>query len=77
MFLLKNKVFKLQKLSILMIFNKKAQGALEYLLLIGAAILIVAVVIVALSGIVVDTKDQNSVSDYNSQFEKLQDFLIY
>ncbi|MDD2531835.1 MAG: class III signal peptide-containing protein, partial [Candidatus ainarchaeum sp.] len=56
-----------------MIFNKKAQGALEYLLLIGAAILIVAVVIVALSGIVVDTKDQNSISDYNSQFEKLQD----
>ena len=55
-----------------MIFNKKAQGALEYLLLIGAAILIVAVVIVALSGIVVDTKDQNSVSDYNTQFERLE-----
>ena len=53
--------------------NFKAQGALEYLLMIGAAILIVAVVILALSGVIVETKDQNSTSDYNNQMSNLTD----
>ena len=47
--------------------NKKAQGALEYLLIIGASILIVAVVIIALSGIITQSNDQNATSDYNNQ----------
>lgn len=73
MVLLKNKFFKLQKPIFAMVFSRKAQGALEYLLIIGVAILIVVIVIVALSGVVGDTKDKNSVSDYDSQFDKLQD----
>jgi len=58
-----------------MFFSKKVsgQGAFDYLLMTGAAILIVAVVIVALSGVVVETKDQNSVSDYNKQMNDLTD----
>ena len=73
MFLLGSKFFKLQKPIFAMVFSRKAQGALEYLLIIGVAILIVVIVIVALSGVVGDTKDKNSVSDYDSQFDKLQD----
>ena len=41
--------------------------------MIGAAILIVAVVILALSGVIVETKDQNSTSDYNNQMSNLTD----
>lgn len=37
--------------------NQRAQGAIEYLLIIGAAILVVAVVIIAVSGIMVEGKD--------------------
>ena len=50
--------------------EQKAQGAIEYLLIIGAAILVVAIVVVALSGIVTSgtsASDANAVKDtYNS-----------
>lgn len=55
--------------------NKKGQGALEYLLMIGAAILVVAIVIIAISGLIVETKDQNVSSDYENQMGDLTDFL--
>lgn len=55
--------------------NIKAQGALEYLLMIGAAILVVAVVIIALSGVLVETKDQNTSQDYNNQLQDLRGLI--
>lgn len=36
--------------------EEKAQGAIEYLLIIGAAILVVAVVIIALTGVLSSSK---------------------
>ena len=45
--------------------EQKAQGAIEYLLIIGAAILVVAIVVVALSGIVTSgtkASDTNTIS---------------
>jgi cell division septation protein DedD len=46
--------------------EQKAQGAIEYLLIIGAAILVVAIVIIALSGVLTGAKiDQNGMDDYN------------
>lgn len=46
--------------------EQKAQGAIEYLLIIGAAILVVAIVIIALSGVLTSAKnDQNSMGDVN------------
>ncbi|MFA5125571.1 MAG: class III signal peptide-containing protein [archaeon] len=53
--------------------EQKAQGAIEYLLIIGAAILVVAIVIVAMTGIV-GTGQQTGTSatgDYNSQLGDL------
>jgi uncharacterized transporter YbjL len=46
--------------------EEKAQGAIEYLLIIGAAILVVAIVIIALSGVLTGAKtDQNGMDDIN------------
>lgn len=56
-------------------FDFRAQGALEYLLMIGAAILVVAIVIIAISGLIVETKDQNVSSDYENQMDDLTDLL--
>jgi hypothetical protein len=53
--------------------NKKGQGALEYLLIIGAAVIIVVIAIVVISGIVSDTSDRNVNDDYQSQIQKLTD----
>ena len=43
--------------------KQKAQGAIEYLLIIGAAILVVAIVIIAISGIVGEGTTQ--ANDFN------------
>ena len=55
--------------------NRKAQGALEYLLMIGAAILVVAIVIIGISGIITSTNDQNTSSEYNNQLQGLKGLL--
>lgn len=53
--------------------KNKAQGAIEYLLIIGAAILVVAIVIIAVSGVLTGAKqDQNGMNDINSAKEKLK-----
>ncbi len=47
--------------------EQKAQGAIEYLLIIGAAILVVAIVIIAVSGVLTGAKkDQNGLTDLNN-----------
>jgi len=53
--------------------DSKAQGAIEYLLIIGAAILVVAIVIAAMSGIIQSGGEQNdgAVNDYNSSLNDL------
>ncbi|MFA6268797.1 MAG: class III signal peptide-containing protein [archaeon] len=43
--------------------EQKAQGAIEYLLIIGAAILVVAIVIIAITG--VTTSGKSTVTDSN------------
>lgn len=63
-----------------MFFNKEknAQGAMEYLLIIGAAILVVAIVIIALSGLLSQTKtgvDANTISTTNDPLHKILDGL--
>ncbi|HNV01009.1 MAG TPA: class III signal peptide-containing protein [archaeon] len=50
--------------------EERAQGAIEYLLIIGAAILVVAVVIVALTG-VLSSQDDVSTGDYNNEMNDL------
>ena len=50
----------------------KAQGAIEYLLIIGAAILVVAIVIVALSGIVNTGTTQTDANTVNATNDSLQ-----
>lgn len=49
----------------------RAQGAIEYLLIISAAIIIVAVVIIALGGILREAKSQTDVNDYNNSMTDL------
>jgi len=53
--------------------EQKAQGAIEYLLIIGAAILVVAIVIVAMTGIVGSGKTSGTqgATDYNSKLKDL------
>ncbi|NMA44431.1 MAG: class III signal peptide-containing protein [Candidatus Diapherotrites archaeon] len=53
--------------------EERAQGAIEYLLIIGAAILVVAVVIVALTGVLQSGKNSavGSKQDYNEELEDL------
>jgi hypothetical protein len=53
--------------------EQKAQGAIEYLLIIGAAILVVAIVIVAMTGIIGAGQQQgtSATGDYNSQLGDL------
>jgi uncharacterized protein (UPF0333 family) len=51
--------------------EQKAQGSLEYLLMIGAAILVIAVVLLALSGIITDNDAKKGTTDYNSQMDYL------
>ncbi len=50
----------------------KAQGAIEYLLIIGAAILVVAVVVIALSGIIGAGSDTTDTEAINSTYNALQ-----
>nr|HPM86271.1 hypothetical protein [archaeon] len=46
--------------------EQRAQGAIEYLLIIGAAILVVAIVIIALSGVLTGaTEEQGDMNDLN------------
>jgi len=52
--------------------EEKAQGAIEYLLIIGATILVVAVVIIALSGILKETTNQTDGNDYNDSMSDLR-----
>ena len=53
--------------------EQKAQGAIEYLLIIGAAILVVAIVIIALSGVLTGAKtDQNGMDDINEARERMK-----
>lgn len=54
--------------------EQKAQGAIEYLLIIGAAILVVAIVIIAVSGVLTGAKtDQNGMNDINTAKNTLKD----
>ena len=53
--------------------EQKAQGAIEYLLIIGAAILVVAIVIIAISGVLTTTKGQNDMNDVNNAKDILKD----
>jgi len=52
--------------------EERAQGAIEYLLVIGAAVLVVAVVIIALSEVLVETQKDMDNNDYNNSLNKLQ-----
>ena len=53
--------------------EEKAQGAIEYLLIIGAAILVVAIVIVALSGVLTGAKpDGQDMNDLNKARQDLR-----
>ncbi len=53
--------------------EQKAQGAIEYLLIIGAAILVVAIVIIALSGVLTGARqDQNGMDDLNKAKDQLR-----
>ena len=53
--------------------EEKAQGAIEYLLIIGAAILVVAIVIVALSGVLTGVKpDGQDMNDLNKARQDLR-----
>ncbi len=53
--------------------EQKAQGAIEYLLIIGAAILVVAIVILAVTGVLGGGQDQTTQGqqDVNSAFGDL------
>jgi len=53
--------------------EEKAQGAIEYLLIIGAAILVVAVVVVALTGVLTSGKNASTktTSDYNDELKDM------
>jgi hypothetical protein len=53
--------------------EQKAQGAIEYLLIIGAAILVVAIVIIAVSGVLTGAKGQNDMNDVNAAKDTLKD----
>jgi hypothetical protein len=55
--------------------DQKAQGAIEYLLIIGAAILVVAVVIIALSRVLVETHKGIDSNDYNNSLNQLRDTM--
>ena len=48
--------------------EQRAQGAIEYLLIIGAAIIVVALVIILMSGILTGTSP--SVNDANQSINK-------
>ncbi|MGI6589102.1 MAG: class III signal peptide-containing protein [Candidatus Iainarchaeum sp.] len=53
--------------------EEKAQGAIEYLLIIGAAILVVAIVIIALSGVLTGaTEEQSDMNDLNKARQDLR-----
>jgi hypothetical protein len=53
--------------------EERAQGAIEYLLIIAASVVIVAIVIVAMTGTITAGKNQGDQanSDYNSQLNDL------
>lgn len=51
--------------------EERAQGAIEYLLIIGAAILVVAVVIVALTEVLQDQRGLDTQKDYNEELNDL------
>lgn len=53
----------------------KAQGAIEYLLIIGAALIVVAVVIIAITGIITSSDTASSGEDYNNQLTGLKDLI--
>lgn len=53
--------------------EQKAQGAIEYLLIIGAAILVVAVVVIALTGILGSGTAQTDANDVNESLDPLRD----
>lgn len=55
--------------------NKKAQGAIEYLLIIGAAIIVIAIVVIALTGIL-DSGDKVTISTLND-YDDAQKTLRY
>jgi hypothetical protein len=58
-----------------MFLEEKAQGALEYLMMIGAAILVVAIVLIALSGVVLESKTNADSNDYNDGMSELRKLL--
>ena len=51
--------------------DNKAQGALEYLLLIGGAVLIAAIVIVILTSMTGDQGTNKAVNEYNKRSNDL------
>jgi amino acid permease len=60
--------------------KQKAQGAIEYLLIIGSAILVVAVVIVALSGVLntgtTDTNEQTTAFNTSTNIMRGFGYLV-
>ncbi len=52
--------------------EKNGQGAIEYLLIIGAAILVVAVVVIALTGVLDAGNDQTSDTDVETSLMALE-----
>lgn len=54
--------------------EQKAQGAIEYLLIIGAAILVVAIVILLMTGIISGGNDQaiDANTALNENFDSLE-----
>lgn len=55
--------------------EEKAQGAIEYLLIIAAAILVVAIVILAVTGALSGGQDQGdaAITDQNDAYNALDD----
>ena len=58
-----------------MLNETTAQGSIEYLLIIGAVILVVAVVIIAISGVFTDANKQADTNDYNNSLTVLRRLL--
>lgn len=52
--------------------SNKAQGAIEYLLMIGASILVVAVVIIAISGVLTQATEE---TEHTNTIKPLKDLL--
>jgi uncharacterized protein (UPF0333 family) len=59
--------------------EEKAQGAIEYLLLIGAAVLVVTIVVIAMTTMMITGKQQGEqgATDFNKQLNDLNKLKRY